>query len=319
MHNINLTPKVGFLLLGFIHDWWTFAAFISLGLTQAVVAVFGGELAVKALPIEVSYLKRKRYKSWFKRLGAALFLLTCFVGFLNDRTQFQAVEDVKVVQSKLDVANNSLSGANGRIDTLTGFLRSLPPDQKISFVLAELKNLKAEVSEVRAYTSSHVAAPDLPQSTASAPTPTGNAISTGVLLQQINREIDDLNFGDHYAAKSIHDDLEDLHSQGEEFRVKMAPQITFYLVNRNQGFVRSDYSRIGLIRIGAHSASRSTPAQIAEDDKAFAPILVEALTLPPTPKDRSEAQKLQAPRFGALIAYLRKLAEEIKSLPQANS
>jgi hypothetical protein len=68
-----------------IHDVTAFRVVLSLGAFQTIVAIYGGWLAVLALPEKDQAGREFR----FAVLGVALFGLTFWLGILNDRTQYE--------------------------------------------------------------------------------------------------------------------------------------------------------------------------------------------------------------------------------------
>jgi hypothetical protein len=81
-----------------IHDRTAFRMVGLLGILQTVVALYGGYLAVLALPPE----KQSKVHDWFIGvLGFGLFALTFAVGVLSDHSQFE-------LTAKLNLANGTL-------------------------------------------------------------------------------------------------------------------------------------------------------------------------------------------------------------------
>jgi hypothetical protein len=100
-----------------IHDRTAFRMVGSLGILQTVVALYGGYLAVLALPPE----KQSKVHDWFIAvLGLGLFALTFAVGILSDHSQFE-------VTAKLNLANGTLekiaSNKGGYTDEDRSYIR----------------------------------------------------------------------------------------------------------------------------------------------------------------------------------------------------
>jgi hypothetical protein len=92
-----------------IHDSVAFSLFVALGIVQLVVAIDSAFLAILALPCQVPRARRTRHQWLFGCCALLLLSLTLFIGYLNDKSQFEAALQVKEardeqakVQDKLD-------------------------------------------------------------------------------------------------------------------------------------------------------------------------------------------------------------------------
>lgn len=113
----HLAISLGARLTKAIHDPLTFFITLTLGILQMVVAVYGGILAVAALPPEK---KRPPHVAAFVLLGIGLFLVTFYVGFINDRSQFKATNDNNEIKGDLNNNQTALNTALRGLYTLNG-------------------------------------------------------------------------------------------------------------------------------------------------------------------------------------------------------
>ena len=124
-----LMPKTIVWITHYVHDWTTFAVFIFLGAAQMAIAVLGVHLAILALPSGLENLVKKMrlYHVWKWSLGAAVFVLTLVVGWLNDKTQFAATQDAEKVQFKLDATKDALETSGRNLIDVVNKTNCLPP------------------------------------------------------------------------------------------------------------------------------------------------------------------------------------------------
>ncbi|CAN5750080.1 hypothetical protein BH10ACI4_BH10ACI4_16930 [soil metagenome] len=73
----------------YVHDPETFCYFVAIGFVQAIVALYGGHLAVMGLH-NVSKLAQWRHRGVFIVTAVAIGLLTIAIGKINDKTQYEA-------------------------------------------------------------------------------------------------------------------------------------------------------------------------------------------------------------------------------------
>jgi hypothetical protein len=91
-----------------IRDVTTFRVVLLVGVFQTVLAIYGGYLAVLALPPGMRTIP---HQFSFIVLGIILFSLTFYVGLLNDRAQHE-------ISTKLDTANAGLVNVYSLLPTL---------------------------------------------------------------------------------------------------------------------------------------------------------------------------------------------------------
>ena len=88
--------------VGDLPTYWTV---VLLGFIQAVVVIFSAFLAIDALP-DGKAKEEKRYKCAFALLGVLLFLSTCTIGYLNDKSQSETKQQLGLATTTLAEIKN---------------------------------------------------------------------------------------------------------------------------------------------------------------------------------------------------------------------
>jgi hypothetical protein len=314
-----------------ISDWWTFGTFISLGLVQAIVSVFGGNLAVRSLPHGVGIREKRKSKRYFRLLGSLLFILTCVIGYLNDRSQFQ-------LNGKLDRTNTALNTITTGFTTLGNRLSAqielANPVTSKSNTATDVNEYVAKVldlakTQLKSASQANAPLPILPHpSVVQAPPPLGNQFPTPSVTQsapfqanpiaELGGRIDSL-------VGSLRTSETELNHAGMLFKsqlmllpsnfprpfseAQMVASMTASIKKRDDAYEKQYLPQIEDIRTKAHVLYAMSPIQISDDDAKFSAANSEAMKTTQTEglTSRQLFPLMFIPKYYGMISYLNNL------------
>lgn len=167
-----------------VHDPWTFAFVIMLGLLQTFIAFDSGYLAIQAL-IDLAPRKRRR-QIWL--LGAscvAIVVVTVLIGVLTDQTQWKAERratkaeiDRAELNVRLGARNDSMIPVYGELSSIEAKLGDCDPKQA-ALLRGQIDSIRRKLEAGQHLTNPSAAKPEPPSPNAMPPVADGGQSAPG--------------------------------------------------------------------------------------------------------------------------------------------